>query len=89
MVPLSSAAIFTLILVNAIYAWNELLIAMVFLQQQNSRTLMSGLVLFQGRFSTNIPLVMAGALISIIPPLLMYIFGQRFFIKGMLSGIGK
>jgi ABC-type glycerol-3-phosphate transport system permease component len=88
-VPLSSAAIFTLILVNAIYAWNELLIAMVFLQQQNSRTLMSGLVLFQGRFSTNIPLVMAGALISIIPPLLMYIFGQRFFIKGMLSGIGK
>jgi len=87
--PLSSAAIFTLMLVNAIYAWNELLIAMVFLQQQNVRTLMSGLVLFQGRFSTNIPLVMAGALISIIPPIFLYIFGQRFFVKGMLSGIGK
>jgi ABC-type glycerol-3-phosphate transport system permease component len=62
-VPLSSAALFTLMLVNIIYAWNELLIALVFLQQQESRTLMSGLSLFQGRYSINQPLVMAGAFV--------------------------
>ena len=88
-VPLSSAAIFTLMLVNIIYAWNELLIALVFLQQQESRTLMSGLALFQGRFSTNQPLVMAGAFVSVVPILILYIFGQRFFVKGMMAGMGK
>ncbi len=88
-IPLSSAALFTLMLVNIIYAWNELLIALVFLQQQESRTLMSGLALFQGRYSTNQPLVMAGAFVSVLPVLLVYIFGQRFFVKGMLAGIGK
>jgi ABC-type glycerol-3-phosphate transport system permease component len=88
-VPLSSAALFTLMLVNIIYAWNELLIALVFLQQQESRTLMSGLSLFQGRYSINQPLVMAGAFVSVLPILLMYIFGQRFFVKGMMAGIGK
>lgn len=88
-VPLSSAALFTLMLVNAIYAWNELLIALVFLQQQESRTLMSGLALFQGRYSTNQPLVMAGAFVSVLPVLVAYIFGQRFFVKGMMAGIGK
>ena len=88
-VPLSSAALFTLMLVNIIYAWNELLVALVFLQQQDSRTLMSGLALFQGRYSTNQPLVMAGAFVSVLPVLLLYIFGQRFFVKGMMAGIGK
>jgi ABC-type glycerol-3-phosphate transport system permease component len=88
-VPLSSAALFTLMLVNIIYAWNELLVALVFLQQQNSRTLMSGLALFQGRYSTNQPLVMAGAFVSVLPVLVLYIFGQRFFVKGMMAGIGK
>jgi ABC-type glycerol-3-phosphate transport system permease component len=88
-VPLSSAAMFTLMLVNIIYAWNELLIALVFLQQQESRTLMSGLALFQGRYSTNQPLVMAGAFVSVVPILVLYIFGQRFFVKGMMAGMGK
>ena len=88
-VPLSSAAMFTLMLVNIIYAWNELLIALVFLQQQESRTLMSGLALFQGRYSTNQPLVMAGAFVSVVPILILYIFGQRFFVKGMMAGMGK
>ena len=42
--------------------WNELLIALVFLQNESSRTLMAGLTQFQGRFATNEPLVLAGAL---------------------------
>ncbi len=48
--PLSGAASFTLIVVQAIWVWNELLIALVFLQNESSRTLMAGLTQFQGRF---------------------------------------
>ena len=87
--PLSGAASFTLIVVQAIWVWNELLIALVFLQSESSRTLMSGLAQFQGRFVTNVPLVLAGALVSILPVVVLYLSGQRFFVRGLTAGIGK
>ena len=87
--PLSGAATFTLVIVQAIWVWNELLIALVFLQNENSRTLIAGLTQFQGRYSTNQPLVLAGALISIAPIVLLYLGGQRFFVRGLTAGIGK
>jgi ABC-type glycerol-3-phosphate transport system permease component len=87
--PISAAATFTLVIVNAIWVWNELLIALVFLQDENQRTLMAGLTLFQGRYATNQPLVLAGALISILPVILVYLAGQRFFVRGMTAGIGR
>jgi raffinose/stachyose/melibiose transport system permease protein len=87
--PLAGAACFTLVVVQSIWVWNELLIALVFLQDENSRTLMSGLAQFQGRYATNQPLVLAGALISIAPVVLLYLSGQRFFVRGLTAGIGK
>ncbi len=87
--PISAAAVFTLVIVNAIWVWNELLIALVFLQNENQRTLMSGLTLFQGRYVTNEPLVMAASFLSILPVLFVYLAGQRFFVRGLTAGIGK
>lgn len=87
--PLSMATVFTLVMVNAIWVWNELLFALVFLQNNNQRTVMAGLALFQGRYATNEPLVMAGALLSILPLLVLYLAGQRFFVRGLTAGIGK
>ncbi len=87
--PLAGAATFTLVVVQAIWAWNELLIALVFLQSDYARTLNAGLAQFQGRYSTNQPLVLAGALISIAPVVLLYLSGQRFFVRGLTAGIGK
>jgi ABC-type glycerol-3-phosphate transport system permease component len=87
--PLSGAASFTLIVVQAIWVWNELLIALVFLQNESSRTLMAGLTQFQGRYVTNEPLVLAGALLSILPVVVLYLSGQRFFVRGLTAGIGK
>ena len=87
--PLSGAAAFTLVVVQAIWVWNELLIALVFLQDENARTLNAGLAQFQGRYATNQPLVLAGALVSIAPVVLLYLSGQRFFVRGLTAGIGK
>jgi ABC-type glycerol-3-phosphate transport system permease component len=50
---------------------------------------MAGLAQFQGRYSADQPLVMAGALISILPIVLLYLAGQRFFVRGLTAGIGK
>lgn len=84
--PISRPAIITTILVNWLLVWNEMLIALVFLQKDQMRTLMIGLASFKGKYSLDIPLVMAGVLFAIFPTLIIYIFGQRFFIKGLTAG---
>ena len=88
-VPLSAPVIVTIVVVNAVWVWNELLIAVVFLQDNDARTLTAGLTFFQGRFLTNDPLVMTGALIASVPMLALYVAGQRFFIRGLVAGFGK
>jgi len=87
--PLSTPAMVTLIVVNALFVWNELFIALVFLQGETVMTLMPGLTLFKGHFTVNEPLVMAGTLIATIPMILLYLFGQRLFVEGLVAGAVK
>jgi len=88
-VPLAKPALVTVAVVNAIWAWNELLVALVFLQDEKSRTLMAGMTLLQGRYVTNQPLVLAVATLSILPVALFYLLSQRAFVRGLTAGIGK
>jgi ABC-type glycerol-3-phosphate transport system permease component len=88
-VPLLVPALLTLGIVNALWAWNELLIAVVMLQREEARTLQAGLALLKGKNTMDIPLVMAGATVSAIPLLLLYLFGQRVFMRGLLAGAVK
>ena len=87
--PLSGPAFVTLVVVNALWVWNELLVALVFLQSEELKTLMPGLTLFKGHFSINEPLIMAGTLIATLPMILLYLAGQRFFIEGLVAGAVK
>ena len=87
--PLSAPALVTLVVVNALWVWNELLVALVFLQSEELKTLMPGLTLFKGHFSLNEPLIMAGTMIATLPMLLLYLFGQRYFIQGLVAGAVK
>jgi raffinose/stachyose/melibiose transport system permease protein len=84
--PLGAPAIVTVITVQALWVWNEVLIAVIFLQKESLRTLMVGLTIFNSRYQVNVPLVMAGMLIGTIPMLLVYLVGQRFFVRGLTAG---
>lgn len=88
-VPLSMPALLTLIVVNSLYVWNELLIALIFLQSNETRTLVVGLTLFKSRYSTNTTLLMAGLLIGSIPMIAVYLFSQKYFVKGLVAGAVK
>lgn len=87
--PLSRAPIATLLTVNALWAWNELLLALVLLQSNERKTLMIGLTGFQSRYSLDIPTVMAGMAIATLPLLALYLIGQRSFIQGITAGSVK
>ncbi|MBZ0295699.1 MAG: carbohydrate ABC transporter permease, partial [Anaerolineae bacterium] len=69
--------------------WNDLLIALIFLQSDESRTLMAGLSVFQGRYNNQVPLTMAGMLMASLPMLILYIIFQRYFIRGLTAGAIK
>ncbi len=88
-VPLSGPGFVTLIVVNAMWVWNELLIALVFLQDDRLRTLMAGLTTMRGRYAINEPLVMAGMFLGALPILLLFLFGQRYFVRGLVAGAVK
>jgi ABC-type glycerol-3-phosphate transport system permease component len=87
--PIIRPALITVGVVNALWAWNELLIAVVLLQQDSNRTLQAGLALLQGRNTTNVPLVMAGTTLSVLPMLALYLVFQRHLREGILAGALK
>jgi raffinose/stachyose/melibiose transport system permease protein len=87
--PLSGAPLVTLFVVNLLYVWNDLLIALLFLPDERLRTLMVGISVFQGRYLQNIPLSMAGMALASLPMLIIYILFQRYFIRGLVAGALK
>lgn len=87
--PLSMPALLTLVVVNALYVWNDLLIAIIFLQDDSKRTLMAGISVFQGRYDNQIPLVMAGMVIASAPMIILYIAFQKYFVRGLMAGAVK
>jgi ABC-type glycerol-3-phosphate transport system permease component len=89
MVPLAAPAIITTVLVNALWVWNELLIAVIFLQRDELKTLMVGLTIFKSRYNLDIPVTMAGLVLATIPMLALYFAGQKYFIRGMVAGAVK
>jgi ABC-type glycerol-3-phosphate transport system permease component len=87
--PLSGSALMTVAIVQSLWVWNEVLIAVVFLQSERLRTLMVGLTIFNGRYRIDVPLVMAGMLWSTLPMMTLYFLGQRFFVRGLTAGAVK
>jgi ABC-type glycerol-3-phosphate transport system permease component len=89
MMPLAAPAVITMVVVNALWVWNELLIALVFLQKDELKTLMVGISALRSRNYVNIPATMAGLAIATIPIVIIYLLGQRYFIRGLTSGAVK
>jgi raffinose/stachyose/melibiose transport system permease protein len=89
MMPLSLPALATLFIIDSLATWNEFLIALVLINAKESRTVPLGLLQFQGEFSTQYTLLMAGIVISILPVILIFIFLQRYFVAGLTRGALK
>lgn len=86
MLPLVRPAILTMMVLFFIWTWNDFLLPLVLVSDENLRTLPLGLAFFSGRYTTNVPLLAAGATIVSLPTILFYLIFQRQFIRGMTSG---
>ncbi len=85
MVPLSVPALLAQGILGFIGGYNDYFGPYLYLQSPQWYTLQIALNSFQGTYSRNIPAMMAGALIALIPTLVIYIVAQKYFIEGIAT----
>jgi multiple sugar transport system permease protein len=90
--PAVLPAIAALALFAFVYHWNTYLWPLTVLQGASEDypiVLSLGRLLSYNRGAMNTPLVMAGATLAVLPPLVMFVFLQRFFVDSMVSAAVK
>ena len=88
--PLAKPVLATLGVFTFMGSWNDFLGPLIFLQSKSQKTLTVGLLQFRAEFQGlgQWPVMMAGAVISLLPILIAFIIGQKYFVRGIaLSGI--
>lgn len=89
LLPMARPAVLTMTVLLFMWTWNEFLLALVMVSDESLRTAPLGLSFFQGRNTSDLTLLAAGAVIVAAPVVVVYVFLQRHFIRGMLSGAVK
>ena len=85
MLPQVKSSVICLTILSINGSWNDLLWPMIVASDTHMRTLANGLALFVGQNSIQYGASFAGALISLLPMLVLYILGQKYFVEGMAS----
>jgi len=83
--PLSRAGMATLSLFLFKTSWNQYLPALVYINTPRKNLITVGLTIFQGEFETAWHLMMAGAVVAVLPVIVVYLTMQKFFVKGIAT----
>ncbi|MEV0389719.1 carbohydrate ABC transporter permease [Nonomuraea sp. NPDC050643] len=88
MLPLSKPAIASIMLFSFVGNWNQYLESVIYLRTTDKFTIPLGLAMFSGQYATQYNQMMAVALITLMPILILFFIAQKTFIKGVtLTGI--
>nr|WP_242028433.1 carbohydrate ABC transporter permease [Pseudanabaena sp. FACHB-2040] len=85
MLPLARPALVTLFLFTFIGEWNDLFKPLIFTTRPELQTVQLALASFQEQFTSNWPLLMAAVVIATVPVVLLFLIGQRQFIRGIAA----
>lgn len=89
MLPLAWPAVSTLVVFQFVRTWNEFLMPLLYLQNEDLRPVPLGLMFFQGAYTRDIGLISAGVTIALLPVVVIYLIFQRQFVKGLTAGAVK
>ncbi|MDE0223113.1 MAG: carbohydrate ABC transporter permease [Spirochaetaceae bacterium] len=87
--PISLPALAVLGTLQFTWIWNDFLWPLIFVNSDDKRTIMLGIVSLRGQYSVAWGIQGALSLLASLPTLLVFLFFQRFFIKGMAMGAIK
>ena len=89
LLPLATPGLATLAIFTFVGAWSSFLWPLVVLSRDDLRTLPLALPIFQSQYGAEWHLLMAAALLMLLPSLLVFLFGQRYFVHGLAVGAVK
>lgn len=84
--PLAKPVLAVVVVFNALNVWNEYVLALIIFDDKKFMPLQRAIMVFQGEFITQYPLLMAGLTITALPIILVYILMQKYIVKGVTQG---
>jgi multiple sugar transport system permease protein len=87
--PLSKPALATLTIFTFMGNWQSFYWPLIMVNQDSMKTLPLGLLSFMGLYSTQWTLLMAGSMMIILPMIIVFVIGQKWFISGIQLGALK
>ena len=89
LLPLSRPALATVSVLAVVASWNEFLLPLVILSDQDQWTLTLGVMNFSTQYTTDIARVLAYTTLAMVPALVFYLFAERQLVGGLTSGAVK
>lgn len=87
--PLCKPILVTAALLQALFSWNEFAFALVLISDERKMTLPVGLARLVGQFVTDYPALFASLTVATVPVILLFLVGQRSFVRGLTAGATK
>jgi raffinose/stachyose/melibiose transport system permease protein len=87
--PLLIPSLATVGIFSALNTWNELLLAMLYIQNDELKTIPVGLLAFSSRYMTDYKLLFSALAIITIPMIILYVFFHRYIVAGLTEGALK
>lgn len=88
-VPISKPILLTCTVLTSYYSWNEFLFSIIFIDSDSLKTIPSGLMNFRDALQTDWGILLAGMVLAALPIIILFIFMQKYFIRGMTAGSVK
>jgi multiple sugar transport system permease protein len=86
MLPLTKPAVTVVAIFAAVAAWNEFLLPLLYLHETSKYPLAVGLAFFTSEHNVEYNLLMAASTLVVLPVVVIFLIGQRFFIDGITLG---
>lgn len=88
LLPLIKPVLITVALFTFILYWNDLMGPLIYISRNERNTISQALANFKSGFGTDWKAIMAACTMSIIPSVLLYFIGQKYFVEGIvLTGL--
>jgi raffinose/stachyose/melibiose transport system permease protein len=87
--PLLQPVVMTVIILDALWIWNDFLLPSLVLLAKQRRTLPLSTFYFFGTYTVNYGRLLASLIMTVVPVIILYLFSQRFIIKGITAGAIK
>ncbi|MFP3122008.1 carbohydrate ABC transporter permease [Ectobacillus funiculus] len=84
--PMSKPILATATVLTVYHTWNEFMFAIIFIDDNSLKTIPAGLMQFRDALQTDWGVLLAGLTISAVPIVVVFLFLQKYFVRGIANG---